>query len=73
MDITPRIPGDILPVVIADKYTSWKVLVFIANERFGSTDPVSPYLSLSPLNHYNVYILPDVHPRVLGRCFNVCS
>ena len=73
MKSTPRFPGDIPPVEIEYKYNYWNYLEFIFTKGNVSTDPVDPYLSRFPDNYSNVYILPVVCPRVLGRYFDACN
>ena len=67
MKITPIFSGDIPLMAIGYKQNSHKVLVFITTEGSGSTDPVDIYLSRFPDNYYLVYIIPVVHPLILGR------
>ena len=44
----PRVTGDRPFLTIGYKYSSRKVLGFIATEGSGSNEPVGPYLSCSP-------------------------
>ena len=48
MKITPRVPGDIPFMAIRYKYRSSKVLLSIATEGGGRTEPGYPYLSHFP-------------------------
>ena len=72
MDSNPRVPGCRQLMAIIYKYKYRKVLVFIATEESGSTEPGAPYLFRFPLKYYNVYIFTIVHPRVLVSYFNAC-
>ena len=45
---TPRVPGESPLLAIGYKYNSRKVLLFIATEGSGSTEPGDPYLSRFP-------------------------
>ena len=51
---TPRFPGESLLLAIGYKYNSRKVLVFIATEGAGSTEPGDTYLSHFPDIKLNV-------------------
>ena len=46
------------------------VLVFIATEGDGSTEPGNPYLSCFPDIYSNVSVRPVFCPHLLGRYFN---
>ena len=70
---TPRFPGESSLLSIGYKYNSRKVLVFIATEGAGSTEPGDPYLSRFPDIYSNVYVRPVVLPHFLGRYFNACN
>ena len=70
---TPRFPGEIQLLAIGYKYSSRKVLGFIATEGAESTEPSDPYLSRFPDFDYNVYVHPIVFPHLLGRYFNTCN
>ena len=48
MNSTPKVTGDITLIAIGYKYNYSKVLVFIATEGGGSTEPGHPYLSHFP-------------------------
>ena len=69
----PRVPGDIPLMSIGYKYNSRKVLVFIATEGAGITEPVDPYLSRFHDIYSNVSVHPVVRPHLLGRYFNACN
>ena len=58
MNGNPRVPSDRPLIAIGYKYNSWKVLVFIDTDRYGSNDPNDPHLSCFPDNYSNVSILP---------------
>ena len=73
MKITPRFHGDVSIMSIGQKCTSWKVLVFIATQGCGSTDPGDPYLSRFPGNYSNVSICPVVFPILPDRYSNACN
>ena len=73
MNITPIVTGDIPFVAIVYKYNYWRVLGFISDEGYGSTDPGDTYLSCFPENYTNIYFLPVVSHRVLVSHFNGCN
>ena len=50
-----------------------KVLVFIATEGVGSTEPDYPYLSCYTDNYSNVSVCPVVYFLLLGVYFNTCN
>ena len=56
MNITPRVPVGRSLLAIGYKYNYRKVLVFIASEGAGSTEPGDPYLSSFPDIYYNVSV-----------------
>ena len=72
MKSTPRFPCGRPLLAIGYKYNYRKVLLFIATEGDGSTEPVDPYLSCFPDIFSNVSVRPVVHPHFLGRYFNAC-
>ena len=73
MKSNPIVPS-VRPLLdIGYKYSSRKVLGFIATEGAGSTEPGDPYLSLFPDIYSNVSVLPVVCPHLLGRYFNACN
>ena len=39
----------------------------------GSTEAGDSYISFFPDIYYNVSILPDVFPHLIGRYFNACN
>ena len=68
-----QVPGDIHLMDIGYNHNSHKVLGFINTEESGSTDPGYPY-SYTLLDTYcNFYILPFVHPCILGSYSNCCN
>ena len=69
MKSNPRVPSDRPLIAIGYKYKSWKVLVFIDTDRYGSNDPNDPYLSCFPDNYSNVSICPFVRPHIIGSYF----
>ena len=73
MNSTPIVPVGIPLMAIGYKYNSRKVLVFIATEGAGSTEPGNPYLSCFPDIYSNDYVQPVVRPHLLGRYFNACN
>ena len=73
LKITPRVPVDRPIMAIGYKYSSRKVLGFIANRGAGSTEPGDPYLSCFPGIYPNVSVLPVVHPHLLVSYFNACN
>ena len=73
MNSTPIVPGDRPLMVIVYKYNYRKVLVFIANDGDGNTEPGDTYLSRYPDNCFNVYVRPIVCPCLKGRSFNACN
>ena len=66
----PRFPGETPLLAIGYKYNYRKILVFIATEGAGSTEPGDPYLSSFPDIYSNVSVRPVVCPHLLGRYFN---
>ena len=68
-----RVPCDRPLMNIGYKYNSRKVLLFIATEGAGSTEPGDPYLSHFPDIYSNVSVRPIVRPHLLGRYFNDCN
>ena len=73
MKSTPRVPGGRIILAIGYKYNYRKVLVFIATEGAGSTDPGDIYLSLFPDIYSNVSVRPVVRPHFLGRYLYACN
>ena len=67
---TPRVTCGIPLLVIGNKYNYRKVIVFIATEGGGNTEPGDPYLSCFPEIYSNVSVFPVVFPHLLGRYFN---
>ena len=70
---TPIFPGERPLLAIGYKYSSRKVLGFIADELAGSTEPGDTYLSCFPYIYLNVSVFPVVLPHFLGRYFNACN
>ena len=70
---TPRVPGGKPLLAIGYKYNYRMVLVFIATEGDGSTEPGDTYLSCFPYIYSNVYIHPVVCPHLLCRYLNACN
>ena len=58
MKITQNVPVVIPLLAIGYKYSSSKVLGFIATEGGGSNEPSDPYLSCFPDIYSNVYVRP---------------
>ena len=58
---------------IGYKYNYRKVLVFIATEGAGTTEPGDPYLSCFYDIYSNVSVSPVVCPRLPHRYFNACN
>ena len=73
MNSNPRVTGGIPIMAIWYKYSSRKVLAFIATEGAGCTEPGDPYLSCFPDIYSNVYVCPVFIPRFIGRYFNACN
>ena len=73
MKSTPIFPVERPPLDIGYKYNSRKVLVFIATEGYGSTEPCDPYLSHFPDIFSNISVRPVVWTNLLGRYFNYCK
>ena len=67
---TPIFPGARTLMDIVYKYNSSKVLVFIATEGDGSTEPGDTYLAYVPDIFSNVSVCPVVCTHLLGRNFN---
>ena len=73
MKSTPRVLGGITLMAIEYKYNFMNVLVFIATEGSGSTEPGYTSLSCFPYMYYNISVLPIFHPHFLGSYFNACN
>ena len=73
MKSTPRVTGGRTLLAIGYKYNYRKVLVFIATEGAGSTDPGDIYLSLFPDIYSNISVCPISPPHFIGRYFNACN
>ena len=73
MKISPIFPVERPLLAIGYKYSSSKLLVFIATEGAGSTEPGDPYLSCFPDIYSNVSICPVIRPHLLSRYFNACN
>ena len=73
MKSTRRVSGEIPLLAIGYKYNYRKVLLFIATEGDGSTEPGDTYLSCFPENYSNVSIHLVFSPHVLDRYFNACN
>ena len=73
MKSTPRFPCGRPLLAIGYKYNYRKVLLFIATEGDGSTEPGDPYLSRFPDIFSDVYFRPVVHPHLICRYFNACN
>ena len=73
MKSTPIFPGEITLLAIGYKYNFRKVLIFIANEGGGSTEPGYPYLSSFPDICSNISVRPVVCPHLIGIYFNACD
>ena len=70
LNSTSIFPSERPLLAIGYKYSSSKVLVFIATEGAGCTEPGDPYLSRFPDIYSNVSVHPVVRPHLLGRYFN---
>ena len=70
---TPKFPGETPLLAIGYRYSSRKVLGFIAIEGSGSTEPGDPYLSRFPDIYSNVSVRLVVRPHLLVRYFNACN
>ena len=73
MKSNARVPGGRPLLRIGYKYNYRKVLLFIANEGAGSTEPGDSYLSCFPDIYSNVSVRPVVCPNFLGRHLNACN
>ena len=73
MNSNPRFSGEIPLLAIGCRYDSRKVLVFIATEGDGSTEPGDPYLYRFPEIYSNVSVFPVFYPHLLGIYFNDCN
>ena len=69
LKITPRVPGDRPLMYIGYKYNSKKVLVFIANKGYRSTEPSDSCLSSFPDINYNVSVSPVFHTSLSRQVF----
>ena len=68
MKSAPIVPGNKPRMDIGYKYIYQKVLLFIATDGGGSTEPGVPYLYFYPGNYYNISVFPIFCPRVVVRC-----
>ena len=73
MNSNPRVPGGRPLLDIGYKYNYRKVLIFIATEGGGSTEPGDPYLSRLPDIYSRVSVRPVVCTHLLGRYSNSCN
>ena len=73
MRITLRVTSNRHLTAIRYKYNSWNIIVFIATEGAGSTDPGDPYLYNLPEIFSKLYISPADHPNIIRRYFNSCN
>ena len=73
MNNTPRFPVERPLLAIGYKYSYRKVLVFIAIEGGGSTEPGDTYLSRFLGVYSNVSVRSIFRPNLLGRYFSACN
>ena len=73
MNITSRVPSDILLMENLYKQNYRRVILFIATDGDGGTETGDPYLPFYPDNYSKVSFFLVVHPHFIGRHINVCN